>query len=365
MQHPSGVNRKDQHVSLANQQYHAASHPDFAETRFVHHSLPESCLQDRQLATSVLGLDFQLPFFINAMTGGSQRTGAINQRLGILARETGLAIASGSVSAALSDPSLSETFTILRKENPNGLIFANLGAHHGLENARRAVELLEADALQIHVNVPQELAMPEGDRDFAGWLRNIEDIVAHLSVPVIVKEVGFGMSRETIQQLAAIGVQAVDVSGRGGTDFALIENSRRSPAERYVALNEWGQSTPISMIEAMEVVDNHRPQIIASGGIKNAMDITKSLALGADLVGISSHMLQLVKDDQHMEQAIATVHHLKEELVVLMTALRARTIADLRQTDLVLAPAVAHWCQMRGIDASKYANRSQARCFLK
>ena len=135
------------------------------------------------------------------MTGGSQRAKEINQQLGIIAKETGLLVATGSVSAALKDASLADTYQIMRKENPDGLIFANIGAGLGVEEAKRALDLFQANALQIHVNVPQELVMPEGDRDFTNWLTKIEAIVQAVEVPVIVKEVGFGMSQETLENL--------------------------------------------------------------------------------------------------------------------------------------------------------------------
>ncbi|MGT2950936.1 type 2 isopentenyl-diphosphate Delta-isomerase [Streptococcus cuniculi] len=350
-------NRKDQHVALANQQFTMASASDMEQTRFVHHSLPEMKVADVCLKTSVAGLEFAMPFFVNAMTGGSEKTGKINQLLGILGHETKVPLATGSVSAALTDPSVADTFSIMRKENPHGIIFANLGAHHGVDNAKRAVDLLEADGLQIHLNAPQEIVMPEGDRDFSMWLKNIEQIVAALEVPVIVKEVGFGMSRETVAQLASIGVETVDISGVGGTDFAKIENARRTRS-RYDYLHGWGQSTMISMVEAISLPAASRPQIIASGGVKNPLDIVKLLAVGAEAVGLSNRFLQLVKEKNSVEQAVEEVQVFCESIASIMTLLGARNVADLRQTDLVLAPAVQAWCSARGIDWTHYANRS-------
>ncbi|MGT2716396.1 type 2 isopentenyl-diphosphate Delta-isomerase [Streptococcus respiraculi] len=355
-----GLNRKDEHVALANQQFTLASASDFEETRFVHHSLPEMKVADVSLKTSIAGLELEMPFFVNAMTGGSKKTGEINQLLGILGRETKIPIATGSVSAALKDPSVAHTFSIVRKENPNGLIFANLGAHHDVENAKRAVDILEADALQIHLNAPQEMVMPEGDRDFSMWMNNIETLVRELEVPVIVKEVGFGMSRETVGQLTSIGVKTVDISGVGGTDFVRIEDARRT-RNTYDYLHGWGQSTIISMIEAMGLSATSRPQLIASGGVKTPLDIVKLLALGAEAVGLSNRFLQLVKDRRSVEQAIEEVQVFCESITAIMTLLGARDVATLRQTDLVLAPAVQHWCTARGIDWTYYANRSSNR----
>lgn len=355
-----GQNRKDQHVGLANQQYHSQSAPDFAQMRFVHHSLPQLKVEEVSIATQVAGLDFERPFFVNAMTGGSEKTGQINRLLGILGHVSKIAIASGSVSAAIKDPSVAETFSVLRRENPHGIIFANLGAHHNVENAKRAIDLLEANAIQIHVNAPQEIIMPEGDRDFSMWLSNIEQLVRQLEVPVIVKEVGFGMSRETLAQLASVGVQTVDISGTGGTNFAKIENTRRTFQE-YAYLEGWGQSTVESLLEANSLPKETRPAIIASGGIKNSFDIVKSLALGADAVGLSNRILQYVKDGRadQMEQAFYDLSVMNDEIRDIMALLGAKTIADLRKTDIILPTSVQAWCQVRGIYWTAYARRSQ------
>ncbi len=349
--------RKDQHISLANQQYNSASSRDFEALRFVHQSLPQMGVADVDLTAQLVGLKMAVPFYINAMTGGSERTGRINQLLAMVAREYRVPIASGSVSAALKDPSLAASFRILRQENPDGLIFANLGAHHDLENAKRAVDLLEADGLQLHVNAPQELVMPEGDRDFSDWLTNIESIVAELCVPVIVKEVGFGMSRETVVQLASVGVQTVDISGQGGTDFALIENGRRT-GSKVDYLNGWGQSTVISLLEAFSLPEEGRPGVLASGGVKNPLDVAKCVALGADAVGLSARFLQPVKDGKSLDTAIADMGNFIDELKIVMTVLGARKVSDLRNKDLVIGAEARDWCLARGIDWQSYANRS-------
>ena len=178
--------RKDDHVNLALDQQAAMKHSAFDEVRFVHHSFSDLSMTQVDLSTDWAGQTFELPFYINGMTGGSSYTKQFNQKLAEVARETGLAMASGSVSAALKDPTVADSFTVIREVNPKGFVMANLGAHHSLENAKRAVDLLQADALQIHLNVPQEVVMPEGDRDYRSWPDNIADIVNGLGLPVIV-----------------------------------------------------------------------------------------------------------------------------------------------------------------------------------
>lgn len=318
---------------------------DFDNIRFIHHSLPEMAVDEADISTSFATFTVKQPFFINAMTGGSDRTKSINEKLAIVARETGLPMASGSLSAALKDPTLIDSFKIIRKVNPNGLVFANVGAGHTADNAKKAIDIMEADALQIHLNAVQEIVMPEGDRDFSDWLRNIESIVKSVAVPVIVKEVGFGMSRETIRKLKDVGVKTIDISGSGGTNFAKIENYRRG-SNRFYYLEGYGQSTVISLLEAQEFMKD--TEIIASGGIRNPLDIAKTLALGARAAGIAGMFLNMVLNDG-VERTIETINSWKMEIASIMTLLGKRKVSELVTADFVILGEVREWCIARGI----------------
>lgn len=195
--------------------------------------------------------------------------------------------------------------------------------------------------------------MPEGDREFSGWLKNIESIVNGLAVPVIAKEVGFGMSRETIRLLESVGVKLIDVSGQGGTNFAQIENFRRKDF-KLDDLEEWGQTTAVSLLEAGEsIVNSH---IIASGGIRRPMEMVKALSLGASMNGLSSQFMHMALDD--VDQAIETINQWKIELKHIMTLLGAKTIEDLKHTDVIITGETAQWCEARKISIQKYASRS-------
>jgi len=346
------INRKNEHVSLSENFYQDAD-SSFKDVQFIHHSFPNMKVSEVDLTTSLGPLDFQVPFFINAMSGGSEWTGKLNKKLATVAHETGLAIATGSISAGLRNPEVEDSYKVMRQENPDGLVFANLGAGHGPKNAKRAIDLIEADALQIHINAPQEVVMPEGDRDFSQWIENIQAIVEAIDVPLIVKEVGFGMSRETVQALQNVGVKYIDISGTGGTNFAQIENFRRKE-HKLDGLESWGQTTTVSLLEAMEVQkDSH---IISSGGIRTAQDIVKSLAMGASVVGISSQFMHMVLKDT--ELAIEQVEQWKLEIERTMTLLSAQSVADLQQTDLIITGKTADWAELRDINLKKYAKRS-------
>ncbi|MGX7013512.1 type 2 isopentenyl-diphosphate Delta-isomerase [Vagococcus silagei] len=337
--------RKDAHVHLAEMNYQAHANNGFDDVRLVHQSLTTVDIADVNLNTKIGTFDLEVPFFINAMTGGSPKTKIINQNLSRIAKECHLAMAVGSVSIALKhdDSEIRDSFTIVRKENPDGFIFSNIGAHHSLENAKRAVDLLQADALQVHLNIPQEIVMPEGDRAFSSWLHNIETLVQHLDVPVIVKEVGFGMSQETIQQLLDIGVTMIDVAGRGGTNFIQIENERREQ-EEFSYLYDWGQTTAESLLEAQPFLS--QADFIASGGIRNPLDIIKAYSLGAKAVGLSGEILHQCLT-QGNDATIATLLNWQEHLKKLMSLTGTKTIQELTKTKKVFSLELENWKKQR------------------
>lgn len=320
--------RKDDHINYALAQ--PVKHNDFDRFRFVHHSLPSTSLDTIDLSTTLGPFTLKVPFFINAMTGGSEQSLEINEKLAKLAKACDLAMATGSVSIALKDPSLSDSFTILSKVNPEGLRFANVGAGTHSSKLNQAVDLVHAQACQVHLNALQELIMPEGDKDFSSWWSDLEECVLNSKVPLIVKEVGFGMSPSLILKLESLGITMIDVSGHGGTDFAWIENQRRDHSLDF--FNDWGLSTLESLLS---IQGKTKVDLIASGGIRNALDIAKALAAGAKVVGLSSYFLKLVTD-YSMEEAIVEVERLKEELKMIMCALDVSSIESLRSCSYVL-----------------------------
>jgi len=346
------MNRKDEHVSLARAFHQKPKANDFDAVRLIHSSLVHTRPEEIDLSTNILGLKLSVPFYINAMTGGSEKTKKINHDLAVIARDTNLMMATGSVSAALKDPNVADSYTVVREVNPNGLILGNMGAGRTSDDAKKIVDLLQADGMQIHLNVPQELIMPEGDRDFHEWSKNIEETIQQLTVPVIVKEVCFGMNKETLQQLQTLGVKAVDVSGRNGTSFSQIENARRKKRELDY-LDDWGQSTVISLLEAQESSDL---TILASGGIRNAYDIFKALCLGAKAVGISAAILDHLISNG-IDATIEMIEDWKVQLHRLYLMTDKTSTADLNYNPIILSDAPKAWCQARGIDYKKLATR--------
>lgn len=349
------INKKDDHVNLAREFYEADSISDFDNIKFVHNSLPEMGIEDVDTRTSLMGFKLDQPFFINAMTGGSEKTKAINEQLALVARELNIPMASGSLSVAVKDSSLEDSFRIIRKVNKEGLVFANLGAEHSLENAKRAVDMIGADALQIHINTPQELVMPEGDRDFSNWLGSIEKLVANLDLPIMVKEVGFGMSRKTLVQLRDIGVKTVDLGGYGGTNFAKIENFRRDE-NKYDYLENFGQSTVISLLEAQDFLEDM--EIVGTGGVRHPLDIIKILSLGASSVGVAGTILNMLMDEG-LDKTIENLNSWKYELRMLMTLVGKKNISELRTSDIIIKNKPKDWCIARGIDYKAFSKRDK------
>jgi isopentenyl-diphosphate delta-isomerase len=325
----------------------------FDDVRLVHQALPSLGVEDISLHIRTGDLKLESPVFINAMTGGGgTETTKLNGLLARAAKETGLAMAVGSQMAALKDPTERTTYEIVRKENPDGFIMGNLGSEASVSQAQQAVEMIGANALQIHLNVIQELTMPEGDRDFKGALERIAAIAESLHVPVVVKETGFGISREAAEKLANTGIAAIDVGGFGGTNFASIENERRARKLSY--FQDWGVPTAVSIIEVKEVF--HKT-VLASGGIQHAQDAIKAFVLGADAVGLAGAFLKQALEGGE-KGLIEEIGLLQEDMRMMMTALGAAEPARLRSCPAILSGGLSHYLTMRGYNPAMYANRT-------
>ncbi|KRN88656.1 type 2 isopentenyl-diphosphate Delta-isomerase [Ligilactobacillus ceti] len=329
--------RKNEHVFIAEKQYQAKSQNGLDQIRLISQNLPELSLNEINLETKFLNTTIPVPFFINAMTGGSQHTTVINEKLALCALQNDIPMATGSLSVALKENS-PVGFDTLRKVNPTGFVLGNLGAGHDLHNAIKAINLIQADALEIHLNASQELVMPEGDREFH-WLANLQNIVENSPVPILVKEVGFGMTPRGLDVLKAANVKYVDLAGAGGTSFVSIENERRERKE-LAFLNELQLSTAESLIAAQPYQADF--SLTASGGIRSALDIVKCLVLGADNVGISGLFLHtlLESDEAGLNQLIAD---LTMQIKQIMLLLGCKSIAELREVPYILSPELLNF----------------------
>ncbi len=333
------MQRKNDHIQEALKQSFMPN--DFDKIRFEPVLLPETDIDQVDLSTTFLGQTFEYPVFINAMTGGTDKAHQINDQLSKLAAKYGLAMATGSAAITLRQPETKESFSVIRKNHPNGFILANIGADKSADDAAAIVKMLSADALQIHCNAPQEAVMPEGERNFIGWGANIQAMVKKVSVPTVVKNVGFGMTAEDIRTLKALGVTTVDVAGSGGTNFITIENARRShPIDGF---KSYGFSTVESLLEAEKVpgID-----IIASGGVRNAYDVIKALNLGAKAVGLSRFFLELAVNYSFAE-ADEILSGFLSDLKKIAALVGASSILELQHKQRLLDPSLRAFIDQR------------------
>jgi isopentenyl-diphosphate delta-isomerase len=291
---------------------------------FVHQALPELDLVAVDTTLSLFGKQLNAPILISSMTGGTGEAKTINRRLAEAAQTVGVAMGVGSQRAALENPELAETFSIARKVAPDILLFANLGAvqlnyGYGIDHCRRAVDMLQADALCLHLNPLQEAVQDAGDTNFAALAKKIEQVCKKLEVPVIAKEVGWGISERTAKILADCGVAAIDVAGAGGTSWSQVE-MHRAPDEftRQLAATfvGWGIPTTDSILNVKRVSPDMT--IFASGGLKDGLDIAKCIALGATLGGMAGNFLKAAAIST--EKTVETMKLTKMQIRVTMFA---------------------------------------------
>jgi isopentenyl-diphosphate delta-isomerase len=305
---------------------------------FMHEALPDLNLVDVNTTTHLFGKTVERPLLISSMTGGTAEAAKINRILAQAAQETGMAMGLGSQRAAIEDDSLANTYHV-RDVAPDILLFANLGAvqlnyGYGLAECQRAIDMIEADALILHFNVLQEAVQPEGDGNFSGLLKKVEQICAKLPVPVIAKEVGWGFSKATAGKLSEAGVAAIDVAGAGGTSWSQVE-MYRAPTARHArvagAFIDWGIPTAVSIQYCREAAP--KLPIFASGGIGNGIDVAKCIALGANLVGFAGQFLKAA-DENGPEGVIELAEVLTDELRISMFCTGAGDLDTLSQTPL-------------------------------
>jgi isopentenyl-diphosphate Delta-isomerase len=303
--------------------------------RFEHQALPECDLAEVDTRTRFLGAALSAPILISCMTGGAERGAQINRRLAIAAQHARIALGLGSGRAALDDPQLAETF-LVRDLAPDIPILANIGASQiiepdGLERCERLIHLVGADGLVVHANPLQEALQPEGTPTFRGVIDAVRTLARDLSVPVIVKEVGWGISPDVARRLAAAGVAGVDVAGAGGTSWSEVERHRMSdPVMRDVArsFRDWGIATADCLPGCRDALGDRL--VIASGGLRSGIDMAKCIALGADAVGVAAPFLRAAV--RGAVEVVETIRRFTTELRICMFCIGARDLNELRHT---------------------------------
>ncbi|MDR9416884.1 MAG: type 2 isopentenyl-diphosphate Delta-isomerase [Gracilimonas sp.] len=332
-------NRKKDHVELTTNNKTQYLHDSgFKKYKFIHNALPEVNFSDVSTKAKLLGRTFNFPLFISSMTGGYADAGPVNAIIAEFCEQNDLPFGVGSQRAMLEDESLRDTFSIVREKAPKAFICANIGGAQligGLAKDKiyRLIDSIEANAVIVHLNPLQELMQPEGDRDFKGILEGIEQLIRDSQQPVIVKETGAGISEHTARRLLNVGVVAIDVAGSGGTSWAKVENSRASNQNAHHQFDEWGIPTT-HCIESLSRLEWERSfEIIASGGIRSAFDIAKSLCLGAHFTAMAQPVIQAIVQHGHsgLEDLFKKLQH---DLKTILTLLGCEHVNMLNSSHL-------------------------------
>ena len=331
-----GQVRKDQHIEICNHQDVESSDrfTGFQRVQFIPEAVPELSFSDLDTKQNFLGRNFDYPILVTGMTGGVDKGTEINRRLALAAQEYNIPMGIGSQRVALDNAEYASIFDV-KKHAPDVFVIGNLGfaqlkQDNYLDLCQRAIDMISADALAIHVNVLQEAIQMEGDRDFSGILERLHDVCQKTKTPIIVKEVGCGVSSNTAQRLMETGISALDVGGRGGTSWGYIEGLRSSSPETMALADtyrNWGIPTAYSLVG----VKTATPQLplIATGGVRDGLTVAKAVALGADLVGIGLPLLRAALSSEN--GAKECLGSFVRGLKVAMIGTGSRNLSDLEQ----------------------------------
>ena len=346
--------RKLEHIKYALELGAGPASTHLADLRFLHNCLPELNPADLDLSVKLLGKRLRLPFFIDAVTGATKAVTEINRKLAQVAARLGIGMAVGSQYGAVREGGDTSSYKVVREEMGDGLVIGNISALATPAQAQAAVDMLDADALEVHLNAAQELWMAEGDKDYAGLLANMVQIKNALSVPVIVKEIGCGIAAEQYQLLAESGFRYFDCAGAGGTNFPAIEAKRQelTLTEEFAA---WGVPTCWSLLDAQAVLPQDAV-LLGSGGVRSAADAVRVLALGADAVGITGVVLKLVVEEG-VDAAVSFMEQLAQELRCYMLLLGAQHVRDLRNVPLIITGETKDFLACRGYELAQVCKK--------
>ena len=335
----------------------------FEDVHLVHKALPEIEREKIDLSTTVFGYKFSAPLFVGAMTGGTAKATKINAAIAEAVEELHLGMGVGSQRIAIDNPKVERSFSIVREKAPTAFILANIGGpqlvgKYGVKEAKKVVEMVQANALAIHLNALQEAVQPEGDTNYSNLLQKICKLAQELDVPVIVKETGAGISADDAAMLAAAGVAGIDVAGAGGTSWAAVEyyraKARRDGSSQRLGETfwDWGIPTAVSLVETVKSVNL---PVIASGGIRNGIDATKALALGASLASATYPFLGPATTGS--EDVKKALQYLVGEVRNAMFLVGANSVQKLQKVPVVLTGKTAEWLKVRGFQPEVYARR--------
>jgi isopentenyl-diphosphate delta-isomerase len=358
-------NRKAEHIRICLDKKTQArkATAGFEDVKFVHRALPEVDKAKIDLSTTVFGHKFSAPLIVGAMTGGVMEATRINAAIAEAVETLHLGMGVGSQRAAIENPKLAKTFSIARKKAPTAFLIANIGGIQlvhgcGVKEVKKALEMIDADAVAVHLNALHEAVQPEGQTTFKGVLAKICEVAGEIDKPVIVKETGAGIAAEDAKKLEEGGVKAIDVGGTGGTSFAAVEYHRTMEQENSLrhflsdVFWDWGIPTVVSIAEAAQTV---KIPVIASGGVRSGTDIAKSLALNACLGSVCQPALEAAVIGAKATEKLLSF--LIAELRNAMFLVGAARVQNLARVPVVITGKSAEWLKTRGFSVEDYAKR--------
>ena len=361
----SGIEkRKQRHIRISlEEDVEADIGTGFEDIRLIHRALPEIDLEEVSTNTTLFGKKLSAPLIISAITGGTEEAKPINETLARVAEKAGIGIGVGSQRIAVQQPETEPTFRIVRDKAPTAFIMGNIGCPQlslgwGVKEAQHCVDMVDADALAIHMNPTQEAVQVDGDTNFKNILSKISELSHKLSVPIVMKETGCGISFEDAMEIERSGAKGVEIAGTGGTSWSAVEYhiarevGKKSQEYLGKALWNWGIPTAISVVEVSETTDL---KIIASGGIRTGVELAKAIVLGADAVGIAKPFLK--KAMESPETLEAHVNYIIREFKVAMFLVGAKNLDELRQKPTIILGKTAEWLRTRGFKPELYARR--------
>ncbi|HOK58114.1 MAG TPA: type 2 isopentenyl-diphosphate Delta-isomerase [Methanothrix sp.] len=353
------VRRKLEHIEICLEKQVVSRYRPFDDLILLHRALPEIDESDVSTECTFLNRRLSAPLMISAMTGGHPDAREINANLAIAAQETGIAIGVGSQRAALEHPDLEDTFSIVRELAPDVPVVGNIGAvqlhRYGPEVLDRVAEMVDADAVAVHLNFLQESVQPEGERHAGGVLDSLRD--ARFRLPIIIKETGCGIPFEDAKMLVDSGIRIIDVAGAGGTSWSMVESYRaelRGDAESKeigMLFAEWGIPTPVSVIECSRA----GAQVISSGGVRSGIDVARSIALGAFMAGAALPLL--ASATRGSLDVVRVLQRFVRELRISMFLTGSRSLQDLGRAPVIITGRTREILEQRGIDTKIFSSK--------
>ncbi len=334
--------RKKDHIRICVEEEVETKETGFEDITLISNSLPELDVKEIDTTTKFLGKRLEMPLIMSALTGGTEESEKINKDLAEIAEKKGIGFSLGSQRAMIENPKLKNTYYV-RDVAPNVLLFGNIGIAqikiYDVKKIKEALDSVKADALCVHLNPAQEMFQKEGDVDFKSMLSSLKKMCQELGYPVIGKEVGFGISKETALKLKEAGVKSIDVGGYGGTNWIVVDSL--ISGMNHENFKDWGIPTPISILEARVGLP-----MIATGGIRTGFDIAKSIALGADICGIALPFLRILKTEgkKGVENYI---DELEKELRFAMFLTGSKNVEELKKAKYVLTGKTKDWAEQR------------------